>query len=751
MHKLKFLFLLSFFTGLASLPAQSVGEKTATRAYEVIQPDSIAILWKSRSSNDTLVLGQSYSVQGKILPREALKMEYKGIISPKVEAAALQETYPVSPPEKIRLKGEPFIPPLDSTIYTHTIKETPARQPEPISIGKLRLSDNRNYATQLLGHWDGLPCDQVNELLEDRSGNIWMGTDCGLSVYNGTQLFNYGKEHGLPEGKIINLYEDHKGQIWFYYVTNINQLGTVCFNGHTFKEYFLSTEKGDKESIIALNILEDKENNLWIANATELLKWDGLSWQKYSFKAKMYYYFQMSLDEDGSLWFANTNSKSKLITLYSYREGRFTKFQTPLKGSIGLNFIIDREGNIWGSQYWTGGIYQIKVSSDPANPEILHYERPPGTADEYLWYLCPDPKKGIWMANENGLFHFNGEQSRKFASHQIQASDMMFDQQNKLWIASRSRQIEIINIHGFTRYQGQELSSDLSSFLKFSYLNSSAKEELWFGFPYTENPANHLSAAKLYTLQNNQVLSYDFAPFVLESYQTMGLSPGSSDMITSGINLLRSDHKESTSIVYWSGMLAQLEGNKLTHYYFDEQYLEDAKIRGMTQDAQGNQWFTMWNGGIALVKPDKIIYFSDKALHGELVLFDEQGTGWLDNQGIITKLQLSPDGVNAEVTPLFSNLPRFFGMSLDAQQNIWFNDAVGLIRYDGEEFRAYRNPDNSYRVSNFVMDQAGNQWLGTSGGIELRKPVHKSGITGESPPPRFFSVFSIQRRKWFGK
>ena len=65
---------------------------------------------------------------------------------------------------------------------------------------------------------DGLPGAQVNKLLVDKLGYVWVGTINGLARFDGYEFKRYyynpndtATLHGL---NVWSLFEDHKGQIW---------------------------------------------------------------------------------------------------------------------------------------------------------------------------------------------------------------------------------------------------------------------------------------------------------------------------------------------------------------------------------------------------------------------------------------------------------------------------------------------------------------------------------------------------------
>jgi hypothetical protein len=82
---------------------------------------------------------------------------------------------------------------------------------------------------------EGLAGNTVYTIHQDRKGYLWIGTETGLSRYDGYSFQNYGVETGLPTNEILgNIIEDSKGRIWFgslskrpfYYDLNLERFFT---------------------------------------------------------------------------------------------------------------------------------------------------------------------------------------------------------------------------------------------------------------------------------------------------------------------------------------------------------------------------------------------------------------------------------------------------------------------------------------------------------------------------------------------
>ncbi|MDX2031976.1 MAG: two-component regulator propeller domain-containing protein [Blastocatellia bacterium] len=87
--------------------------------------------------------------------------------------------------------------------------------------GLFRIHENRltNYTT-----FDGLPTNQLNNVTEDRQGNLWLGTERGLVRYRDGRFITYDTHHGLPFHQVFAIIEDDFESIWISSNNGINRV-----------------------------------------------------------------------------------------------------------------------------------------------------------------------------------------------------------------------------------------------------------------------------------------------------------------------------------------------------------------------------------------------------------------------------------------------------------------------------------------------------------------------------------------------
>lgn len=67
----------------------------------------------------------------------------------------------------------------------------------------------RNYGPE-----DGLVHAEVNQVIQDSQGYIWVATASGVSRFDGHTFENYTSENGLTAGSVVEIAEHPEGQIW---------------------------------------------------------------------------------------------------------------------------------------------------------------------------------------------------------------------------------------------------------------------------------------------------------------------------------------------------------------------------------------------------------------------------------------------------------------------------------------------------------------------------------------------------------
>jgi len=126
----------------------------------------------------------------------------------------------------------------------------------------------------------GLPGNDVNALIEDQQGRVWVAfQEGGLSCWENNTLINFSEREGMAtHAEIYSLFEDSNGTIWI----GTAGWGAIAYDGHTFFHY--STEQG-LTNPIAWTVGEDANGNIWVGTErglTQLAPSVGVGFPAYS-------------------------------------------------------------------------------------------------------------------------------------------------------------------------------------------------------------------------------------------------------------------------------------------------------------------------------------------------------------------------------------------------------------------------------------------------------------------------------------
>ena len=103
---------------------------------------------------------------------------------------------------------------------------------------------------------DGLPSQSLKSVVQDQQGYMWLGTQFGLSRFDGTTFTNYNTQNSpfLPSNGVNKLLVDSSGLLWVG-----KKSGLVVINPATFAAQEFNIKGPVRD------ILEDSKGSIWIA------------------------------------------------------------------------------------------------------------------------------------------------------------------------------------------------------------------------------------------------------------------------------------------------------------------------------------------------------------------------------------------------------------------------------------------------------------------------------------------------------
>lgn len=452
---------------------------------------------------------------------------------------------------------------------------------------------------------DGLTANAVRNIVQDKHGYIWFGTDNGLCRYDGRNVLPYR----IPE---LGMNQ---------YVSSLIADGDGLYVGTEKGVFFLSFERRRFEKLPAdLNsttssMCIDKEGNLWIST----LKQGVWRYMPYTRQIKHYDDFKTSgdvvsqvfADNSNQIWTV-ANSGPVFVTRLNRLQDRFEPVMLDCEGGYNsLCMTQTRDGRIWLGT-WENGLMllhpdgKLERKIDPETTKIgwhIHalYQRQDdeiciGCDDGIIsynpksgeWYrmddsrfvyaMLGDTEGGFWIGTFYGGVSYLSPEGKRFEGYSVGnglpcnvISRFCEDNQGRIWVASDDGGL-LCFLPNEGRFIGYPHQDQLSR-LNVHALCIDDNNELWIG-TYTDG-----------------VLVMNLGTGNLRHYKQTN-DPNSLDNMSSYAIFLDS-HKQ-----LWVATMEGLNRFDREHNRFDRIGKTGAIIIDIDEDKKGNLWLCTQGEGL---------------------------------------------------------------------------------------------------------------------------------------------------------
>ncbi len=559
------------------------------------------------------------------------------------------------------------------------------------------------YKSKYFTSEKGLAQDYVQNIVQDDRGFLWLGTNNGLSRFDGMQFVNF-----LPKDTTGNSYDvsssfkDSKGIIWF----GLNNGGILKISGKTPQLISIDkplnssingiTESGGAiwfasqtngilridstgkttlfteafKEVLVFSILADGDNvlvgtnegllGLKYENASSSLNikgwtFDNIPSTKILFLSKQDGFIYVGTEDEGLFILENKNGKPEIKAHYTTESG--------IASNDVQSIMIDKEKNLWIASFGKGISKVIYKDNSKTEYEVKLYNTSNGLKNDFIRDIIQDHERNIWVATYgSGIAMLNEDISTQYFSNinlrSTNIQTLIKDRKGYFWlgtdkgvsrISSNGVEHSVVN---YTTAQG--FPGDL-----VNALYEDIEGNIWIGtsnsglFQYTPstNTARRiqLSDDPLFRFVNS--ISGDKLGFVWVS--TKG---GAYRFGTNGFRL-----------DYFTTLEGLLHNN----------------VNKVFADSKNRIWMAAQN--------NRISYYKDSRFH-----YLEEGSA-------------------AEITTVNC-------IAEDEDKSIWFGtDGKGIFMYDGKNAEHYTSGNGLYSdfCYDIISDNYDNVWIGHRGGISI--------------------------------
>ncbi len=311
-----------------------------------------------------------------------------------------------------------------------------------------RFEKYRLLQKELLSSVDG----ERYDVLQDSRNDIWITTyGSGLFRINGKtgQLEHFTTSNSaLPADFLLCVTEDRTGEIW----VGTEHSGVVKISvSHYPVEVFCDTECPGTEIPKAFKaIFQDSQKRYWFGTTGGgLLVYDAAREHCLRRFVNERRPFHIGEDPSGNIWVGYKGSGLQVFDGNSLKQvAEFTLTGSTSSTSNVYDFIFDRKGRLWVATFG-GGLLCCEHPLYPYNQ--VDFQRIELKGNQYMRAICEDGEGYVWVGTDNGVmcfcpdsllagvqqvWEFVPESGKEGALGSQEVKSVFLDSRNDLWFAA---------------------------------------------------------------------------------------------------------------------------------------------------------------------------------------------------------------------------------------------------------------------------------------------------------------------------
>lgn len=580
----------------------------------------------------------------------------------------------------------------------------------------------QNYFFDTYGVQQGLSSSKVYCILQDQRDFVWLGTEGGVSRFDGLSFHDYSSEQGMAASGVFSITEDSRGNLWFGHLDG----GLTRYDGFGFEPITFDTVelKGDITSIT-----ETADHHLWItttASGAFLLEnpfgsaGDMIIRQYKGSEGLSDQVFGSAMTHD-SVYYCLTEVG---INKYNPETDRFENFV--LKGLTHYwtktCMLEDSKQNLWFGTY-NGGLYKY----DHQHDTIIIYDKRDGLAKNWISALAEDRKGNIWVGTFGGGITVINEQGL----HNYTMNNGLNDDYVKCIYEDHEGNILIgTQYHGFSIFKGE-------AFVSLTESDGLSNPNVW---------AIYEDRHHRYWYGTNQGITV-FDPSKEEKDQRFVYFDRQRSSIEDNIRFIREDKNGDLWIGTYGGGVFQYNFKNQRFYYdfyLNRILYRDLVVTALETDDENHLWIGT-NDGLAFWDINtktgtRYSQINGLVGNGITALYkDQKGVLWIgsDRKKGVTRYdpvtgKFQRVDLGRELVPV--------SITSDHEGNIWMGTTVGVFGWNGDTLFSHLTEDNGLlaNIINLVEADQENLYIGTNKGLnryefstgKIFTYTGKNGFTG---------------------
>jgi signal transduction histidine kinase/ligand-binding sensor domain-containing protein len=565
---------------------------------------------------------------------------------------------------------------------------------------------------------DGLPNNNVISINQDSLEYIWIGTENGLSRFNGIEFHNYqniiGDTFSLPGNYVFRLSLDSKKRLF------IGTSGGLCNYDARYDRFIRIAPLSGKA---VRDIIEDNKGNIWVAT-------EGNGLFKFSNDLKLIEQINKTEDEnylwklfadDDNIWIGTLEGK---LIKYESKSGKYSIIEEYGRNNGYISYIgKDNAGNLIVFADETGIAKLIPI--EKAHYRIVRYP----DLDYFKFNILKMPDGVFWLSHSNGITVFdpaketfvNLQDSKGYEGLELQSGSpaVFIDKQNNIWMGRINNGLTLISntYKQFNHYLNTEFQSSIVFNIMENLDQQLVAATFIGGIMVKDKENNAFTSTRKFNVFNESRIEANTV-FKIFQYQ-----------------------KNKYFIATYRGLIVYDAYTEKSEYYYTrdgrKNTLNNNHVQDILQVNSNTYWLATNGGGINVfnTKTGKFSYIVQK---------NEQqpGSGLINNYCISLmkdhtgKIWIGTYNGLSCYDPLTNSFQTFlpdphdanslsnnwiYCIYEDTKYNIWIGTYNGLNLYnpEGNKFRHFDMKDGlANNVINAITeDNKKNLWISTGKGI----------------------------------
>ena len=613
---------------------------------------------------------------------------------------------------------------------------------------------------------DGLAANAVRNIVQDRNGFIWFGTDNGLCRYDGVKVQHYRINELGGNQYISSLLVTDDG----LYVGTEKGVFLLSFERQSFEKQNL-----DIHSAVTSMTL-DKEGVLWISTLGQGV-WQMIQKTSkvnhYDFKETSGSVAQVLIDNSNQVWTV-TNWGTPVVHRLNRLHNRFEAVNLDFTDNYNsLRMLQTKDGRLWLGT-WESGLLQLHSDGrveQVLNPKLTNvgnhihtlFERDdhcicigcddgviclnPNThewhrlieqqslADRFVYAITSDMEGGLWIGTFYGGVNYISPVGKRFEAFSMEnglhgnvIARFCEDRKGRMWVASDDGGLMCYSpkAQHFTNYPHQELLSRQNV-----HALCVDGDELWIG-TYT----NGVIVLNVETGDLRHYMQAQ-APHSLDNSSSYAICCDSRGDI-------------------WVATMEGLNRFDRTRHDFERIGKVDALTIDIDEDRDGNLWLSTQGGGLWKYQTRNGQFKTythhegdDLSLPDDQVncsLVDESGRLWVGTLGGLCLY----DSENDHFKLVSLDVPNHNIMGIVEDQGVlWLSTEKGIVKYEPKQIQRFTLHDGlvseQFQPNSCIKASDGRIYFGSTTGFNSFYPYQIK--TNSVTPPVYITSVEIMNRE----